>query len=160
MALRRLPPSACQAGHLDAVGAFACRNGACGVVDGHGGVDASGTADAVLAFVLVVEVEEDVALEPVGAEVGGTGEAGFFVDGEKAFEGTVLDAVVGQDGHGSSHADAVVGAEGGAVAYQPAVLDVGLNGLGEEVEVFVAVFLAHHVHVGLETNAGGVLVSW
>ena len=152
--------AACQAGHLDAVGAFACGNGAGGVVDGHGGVDASGTADAVLAFVLVVEVEEDVALEPVGAEVGGTGEAGFFVDGEKAFEGTVLDAVVGQDGHGSSHADAVVGAEGGAVAYQPAVLDVGLNGLGEEVEVFVAVFLAHHVHVGLETNAGGVLVSW
>ena len=92
-------------------------------------------------------------------EVGRTGEAGFFVNSEEAFERAMLQGVVGKDSHGGGNADAIVGTKGGTVADEPTVFDVGLDGLGKKIEFFIAVFFANHVHVGLEAHAGGIFIA-
>ena len=93
-------------------------------------------------------------------EVGGSGETGLFIHGKEALEGAMLYGGVVEDGQSGGHADAVVGSKGGAVADEPAIFHKRLDGLGEEVKVLVAVFLAHHVHVGLEAYAGRVLIAF
>lgn len=74
--------AAFESGDIEAEGAVSRGGGDEFVVEFDYGVDATGTADAVFAEVLVVEVEEDLAFEPGAAEACGACETGFFVDCE------------------------------------------------------------------------------
>ena len=149
-----------QAGDFDAESLAALGRHHQLVVHLGGGVDATGTADAVLALVLVVEVEENVALEPAAAEAVGTGEASLLVDGDECFEGGMGYLLVLEDGEDGGDADAVVGAEGGAVGGEPLTVQHGLDGVFHEVELLAAVLLADHVHVGLKADHGRFLVAF
>ena len=152
--------AALQAADLDAVSHLAGRTVARGVVDGHGGVDAAGAADAELALILVVEIEQDVAAEPFGRKTAGAGQTGLFVDGEQRLEGTVFDGVVGKDGQNGGHADAVVSTQRSAVGRQPLAVEHRLDGILHEVELLVAILLANHVHVSLEADPLRMLVAF
>ena len=87
----------------------------------------------------------------------GAGEAILFVDGEERFQGTMRKCVVPEQRHDEGHPDAIVGAQRGAVGPQPALLDVGGNRVGLEIMDLVWGLLRHHVHVGLEDDAGTVV---
>ena len=72
----------------------------------------------------------------------------------------MLNAFVVQYGQCGSYSYAVVGSKSGAVAHQPTIFHKGLDGLCMEIKFFVPVFLTHHIHVGLETNTGSILISF
>ena len=129
------------------------------VVHLNGGVDTTGAADAVFAFVLVVKIEQYLALQPVPAEAGGAGEARLLVDGDQGLQGRVFERAVLKDGQDGGHADAVVGAEGGAVSSEPLAVQHRLDGVFQEVELLVAVLLTDHIHVGLQAHHGALLVA-
>ena len=99
-------------------------------------------------------------MQPFLAQAVGTGEAGLFVDGDECFERGVLQFGVLEDGQNGGHAYAVVGAQGGAVGGEPLAVEHRLYGIGHEVELLVGVFLAHHVHVGLQAHRGALLVAF
>lgn len=148
-----------QTAYLDEKSLVALDGGHQLVVELGGGVDAAGAADAVLALVFVVEVEEDLALEPALAEAVGAGETRLLVHGDEGFECGMGDFLVLEDGEDGGDADAVVGTEGGAVGREPRTVQHWLDGVFHEVELLAAVLLADHVHVSLQAHAGALLVA-
>ena len=72
----------------------------------------------------------------------------------------MLDGVVVQDGKDGGNADAVIGAQRGAVGRQPFAVKHRLDGILEEVELLVAVLLAHHIHMGLQADALRMLIAF
>ena len=148
-----------QALHLDLEEETA---GGCGLflhVEEGLGVGTAGAADEDFAFVLRVKVEQVLAGHEAGLDARGTAQAGLFGAGEEAFDGAVLYAVVGEQGHLHGHADAVVGTEGGALGLHPVAVDVGLDGVVLEVEVQAGHLFADHVHVALHHGGLEVFIA-
>ncbi len=61
--------------------------------------------------------------------------------------------VVLQHSQNGRRADAVVGTQRRTVGRHPIAVDVGIDGVREEVEILVVVLLRHHVEVGLENDS-------
>ena len=125
-------------------------------LSGHN-VHAAGGTDNKLALGLIVEVEQDVALQGAGLEIVDAIHAGLLVNGEDGLQRAVLEGLVLKDGHSGGYAHAVVGAEGGALSLHPVAVDVCLDGVGQEVVGGILSLLGHHVHVTLQGNHGAVL---
>ena len=117
-----------------------------------GGVAAAGTADEHLAFVLRVEVDEHIASHETGLHALGTRQSGLFVAREKAFQRSMYKVFAIEDGQFDGTTDTVVGTERGALGAEPFAIDIGLNGIAVEVEVYVDQFLAYHVHMALQDD--------
>ena len=151
--------TALQALHADAEGlvALGSLHGLVGEVADT--VQSAGAADAELALVLGVEVQEDVALEEAGTEFFGSGHAGFFVVGDEHFHGAVGKLLVFHNCHCKGNADAVVGTESGSLGTQPFTEHFSFDGIGEEIVLGLGGLLRHHVHVSLQDNAAAVLVT-
>ncbi len=58
-----------------------------------------------------------------------------------------------------SHSNAVVGTEGCTVGCNPVAIHVSLYGIFIKIELFVGVFLAHHVHVSLQHYRRCIFIS-
>ena len=151
--------AALEAGDLDGQALVAGTDGDLAVLPVGLGVETAGAADAQLAFVLGVEIDEDVALQHARAEHIGARHAGFFVIGDENFDGAVTEALVLGDREAHRNADAVVGTEGGAVGRDPFAVDIGVDRVLEEVMGRVGRLLRDHVHVALEDDAAAVLVA-
>ena len=89
----------------------------------------------------------------------GTGEACLLVACEYALQRSVLDVVAVEDSQFDSATDAVVSTECCALSVEPFAVDVSLDGVGEEVEVYVYEFVANHVHMTLQNECRRVLVT-
>ena len=116
------------------------------------GVHAAGTADEEFAFVFGVEVQQDVAVHESFFQRKGSGQSRFFVDGEQAFQRTVLNGVVGQNSQFGGYADAVIGSQCCAFGFQPFPVHFRLNGIVHEVVLHVVVLFADHVDMRLQDN--------
>ena len=79
------------------------------------GIQAAGATHTEFAFVLGIEVDENIAFEYARLQTVGAGHAGLFVTGNQDLHGPMLHTLVFQDGQGQGHADAVVGTKGGPV---------------------------------------------
>ena len=130
------------------------------IVEPYRGNHTTCASDSDHAVVFAVEVEQIVAHEHVGLDVGGTGEAGFFVNGSESFERTALDVGVGERCQCDSQAQAVVSTEGGVGCKHPVVDDAGLDRVGEEVVIRRRELFSHHVHVALEHYPLSVFKTW
>ena len=143
--------SALEAGEFNVVALHAdgCRGEFVGDFDG--GVQAAGAADVEFALRLGVHVQENVALQLSGLQVGGSGHAGLLVHGDEGLKRSVHQVVGLHHAHGGGHAYSVVRTQGGAVGANPAVLThPHFNGVGQEIMLFVRVFLRNHVNVPLQ----------
>ena len=143
-----------QALHAKADEELALRRGLLLVVEGGRSATTAGTGDKDFALVLRVEVDEVLARHEVVLHALGTGQAGLLVAGEDALQRTMLQTVVGQNGHLHGHANAIVGSQGGTLGPHPFAIDVGLDGIAVEVELAVGILLAHHIHVALQDDGG------
>ena len=123
------------------------------------GVLSAGTSDEDLAFVLAVEVDENLPAEEAFFYLKSTGHTCLFVDGDEAFDGAVLDVVGGQDGQRCSYADTVISTECSALGAQPLTVDNGLDRVVVEVVGDVVVLLANHIHVRLQDDGWQLLVA-
>ena len=83
-----------QSAHFQPERLVAFRHGNQLVIKLDSGVNATGTADAILTFVLVVEIQQYLALEPALAKTCGAGETGLLVDGNQGLHGRVLQFLV------------------------------------------------------------------
>jgi len=119
-------------------------------------IDRTGAANAQFAFFFVIEVEQDVALQPARLHGQRAFQADFFAGGKEAFERRMAEVRVGEDGENHGDADAVIRAERGAVGMYPVAFDDGADRVFAEVMHGVAVFLRDHVKVRLQDDAGFV----
>ena len=127
----------------------------------HRSVDVHTTSRAnhELAHRLIVDVQEDVALQRISSEVVHTIHAGLFVSRDEGFQRTVLDVVALHDGHDGSHANAVVTAQRRTLRLHPVPVDVGLYGVCLEVMVALVHLLRHHIHVSLQHSRLSILAT-
>ena len=129
------------------------------VVESSRSVHAAGAAYIQFAFRLRVEVQQGLALQPAAFEVERTVHARLFIHGNEHLQRRVYHTLIREDSQSRCHADAVVCAEGGAVGGYPlaVVFHICLNGVGLEIEHFIAVLLRHHIHVPLQNHTRVVL---
>ena len=129
------------------------------IVELHRCIYAACASHEYLTLLLRIQVHKQLAAHEARLELGGAGQTGLLRYGEKALQRSVLDlaAVHHCQSHGYTHA--VIGPEGGTAGLEPAVLHVGLDGLGQEIMFQCGVFLAHHVLMGLHDNRLTVLES-
>jgi hypothetical protein len=127
----------------------------------HRGVDVhpASRANHELSHRLVVDVQEDVALQRISSEVVHAIHAGLFVSRDEGFQRTVLDVVALHDGHDGCHADAVVTAQRRTLRLHPVAVDVGLYGVSLEVMVTLVHLLRHHIHVSLQHSRLSILAT-
>ena len=121
--------------------------------------DATGTRYENLAFILGVKVDEHVARHETGLQTEGTGEACFLIHGEEAFDRTVGDVVAVEERQFHRTAYAVVCTQRGAFSLQPLTVNIGLYGVGLEIDVYIHQFVAYHVHMALQHDGGTVLIT-
>ena len=69
----------------------------------------------------------------------------------------MLNVVAVKDGQLDSTANAIVGTQCGAFGCEPFAINVGANGIGVKVEVYVDKLVAHHVHVTLKNHRLAIL---
>ena len=122
-------------------------------------VDAAGATHEYLAVVLGVEVQQDVALYHVSADVLRALKTDFLIDGEQGLQRAVHQAVVYHHGHSCRQTDAVVGSEGRPLGLYPVAVHVCLDGIRQEIMLHAVVLLGHHVHVGLQHDCRRILVA-
>ena len=72
----------------------------------------------------------------------------------------MLNVVAFEQSQLNSATNAIVGAQCGAFCFQPFAVNIGLNGVVEEVDVNVYQIVAYHVHVALKDNDGLVFITW
>ena len=118
---------------------------------------AAGAGDEDLALVLRVEVDEVVACHESGLHADGTRELRLLIACEDTLDGSVLNVVGGEDGELDGIAYTVVGTECRPLGVQPVAVDIGLDGVLGEVEVYIHELVADHVHVALQNCRGTVL---
>ena len=137
--------------------AMVFRSGHRSIRAAEGEVHSAGTTDADFAVVLRVEVEQDVATEPVLLELEGAGHACLFIDGEQKLQRRVWNVVRLHHGKHGGHPQSIVGSEGGAFGLDPVVVHGHPDAFGVEIERRVVVFLVDHVHMALEDDRLAVL---
>lgn len=120
------------------------------------GVHTAGTTHVEFTFGLGVQVDQNLALHKTFLQTEGAGHTRLFVDGDEDLHRTVLNARSGYAGEGGAYADAVVGTQRGPVGTHPTLVDDGLDGLCEEVELGI-VGLRHHIGMTLQDNRDAVL---
>ena len=123
------------------------------------GVDATGTANEDLSVILGVEVDEPFGTEHAVLQFHGAGESGLLIDGEETLDSRVREFGIGDGGERHGDTYTVIAAKGSTFGFEPFAVHVGLNGVGHEIMLNVAVFLAHHVHVRLEDDSFMVFVT-
>ena len=123
------------------------------ILHGGGNVDAARAADIELALSLAIEVEEHFPLQLALLQAESAKHARFLVGSNKGFQRAVLEGLVLHDGHDGSYAHAIVSTQRGAAGLYPVAIDVGGDGVGEEVVGAVGRLLRHHIHVGLQDEA-------
>mmetsp|Transcript_28255 Transcript_28255/g.90386 ORF Transcript_28255/g.90386 Transcript_28255/m.90386 type:complete len:287 (+) Transcript_28255:2468-3328(+) len=126
-------------------------------------VAAAGAAHVDGPELLRVQVDERRAADEARVEAHSPGQTRLLVDREEALQRRQRRGLILQQREDGGAADAVVGAERRALRRQPlplGVADAGeADGVRVEVELRVGVLLAHHVHVALEHDRGGVLAA-
>ncbi len=115
-------------------------------------VAAAGAADGEHAFVLGIDIEQDLAFDEITLQGIGAGQPGLFIHGEKQLQGRVNDGLVQSHGHGHGQGDAVVGAQGGVIGLQPIAFINETDGVLGEIVRRIGRFLADHVHVALDDH--------
>ncbi len=124
-----------------------------------GGVDATCATYEYFAVVLRVEIYQDGTFDKIRVEVLRAFEANLLVDSEERLYGTMLESVVNHHSQSGSYADAIVSTEGSATGLNPVAIDIGVDRVFHEVMLHVVVLLAYHIHVALEDDDGGVLMT-
>ena len=119
-------------------------------------IDRAGTANAEFAFVFVVKIEQDVAVQPARLHGQRAFQADFFAGGKEAFERRMAEVLVSEDGENHGDADAVIRAQRRAVGVYPVAFDDGTDRVFAEVMHCVLVFLRDHIEVRLQDDAGFV----
>ena len=120
---------------------------------------ATSARDEDLSFVLRVEVDEHIALHETCLHAHSTSEACLLVACEHTLQRSVLDVVAVENSQFDSASDAVVSTESCALSVEPFAVDISLDSVGVEVEVYVYEFVADHVHVALQDECRSVLVT-
>ena len=119
----------------------------------------AGARDEDLAFVLRVEVDEHIAFHETCLHAHSTSETCLLVACEHTLQRSVLDVVAVEDSQFDGASDAVVSTESCALSVEPFAVDISLNSVGVEVEVYVYEFVADHVHVALQDECRSVLMT-
>ena len=130
------------------------------VFQGSGDVNASCAADVELAFLLRVEVQQDVAFQCTFLEAESTVHAGFFIFRDEHFQRTVFQVFGFEYGHGCSNTQTVVGSQCRAFGFHPFAVYPCLDGVFGEVVNRIVILLRYHVHVGLQDDSAAVFHSW
>ena len=123
------------------------------------GILTAGAADADLALLLAVEIDQDLTVDKVRRHLHRSCKSGLLIPGEETLDGTMLDRVRGEDREADCIADPVVSAKRRTASVYPAILDVGLDGVGLKIEVHILILLAHHIHMALEGDARPILIA-
>ena len=122
-------------------------------------VDTSSRANHELAHRLVVDIQQDVALQRVGRKMVHAVHAGLFVGRDEGFQRTVLDVRALHDSHDGSHADAIVAAQRRTFCFHPIAVNISLDGICLEVMIALIHLLRHHIHVSLQNCALAVFLA-
>ena len=69
----------------------------------------------------------------------------------------MLDVVASQDSQFDSTSDTVVGTQCGSLGCQPLAVNICLDGILVEVELYIHQFIAYHIHVALQDYRLAVL---
>ena len=119
-------------------------------------VNCAGAADTEFAFVFVVKIEQNVALQPARLYGQRAFQTNFFTGGKEAFKRRMAEVWGGEDGENHGDTDAVIRAKRGAVGVYPVAFDDGANRVFAEVMHGVLIFLRDHIEVRLQDDAGVV----
>ena len=128
------------------------------VFEGNLGIEASGTADAELPFLLGIEVDEGLAGEEALLKGLGAVHAGLLGYGEQALYLSHGEIALEQ-GERRRDADAVIGAQRGVLGDHPAVLDHIPDRVLGEIVLDAGILLADHVLVALEHDGRNVFLA-
>ena len=123
------------------------------------GVDTAGTADEDLAVIFGIEVDEAFRLQHAVLQFHSAGESGLFVNSKEAFDSGVLEVRIGDRRKRHTDTDAVIRTERCSFGFQPFAVHVGLDRVGHEIMLYIAVLLTYHIHVRLKDDALMVFVS-
>ena len=128
------------------------------IFEGSHGVDTAGAPYKHFGIIFRVEVNQNRPGQFPLFKIVGAGHAGFLIHGDKHLERAVNQVLIGQRGQCGSNTDTVVGAKRGAVGTHPLAIDDSCNRGVFEIEILV-VALAHHIHMALQNNRRGVLMT-
>ena len=110
-------------------------------------------------FVFAIEVQQDIACHESFFECFGSGQSGFFVYGEKAFDRSVLDIVGCEDSQFGSYTDAIVGTQSRTVGTKPVPVDDCFDRIIVEVMYGSIILFADHIHMGLQNDCRQVFLT-
>ena len=122
-------------------------------------VSSACAADRENAFVLGIDVEKDLALEPARFERVRAGKTGLFVNREEKFKRRMNNVFIGCKEHTHCKSDTVVCAECRAVSLQPFAVNNAFDGIFAEIMAAACNLLADHVHVTLDDNCRFVFIT-
>ena len=123
------------------------------------GVNTSGAANEDLSVILGVDVDEPFGPEHAVLQFHSTRQTRLFVYREETFDSGVSQFFVGDSGQRHGDTDTVVCAEGRSLGFKEISIDIGLDRIFQEVMLYIAVFLGHHIHVRLKDNAFMIFIS-
>ena len=69
----------------------------------------------------------------------------------------MLDSLGRQSSQSRSHAYTAIGTQRGPAGPYPPAIDIGIDGIGLEIELHIGILLAHHIHMGLQSHRRPVL---
>ena len=110
-------------------------------------------------FVFAVEVQQDIACHESFFECSGSGQPGFFIYGEKAFDRSVLDIIGREDRQFGGYTDAIVGTQSRTVGAKPVSVDDCFDRIVVEIMCGSIILFADHVHVGLQNDCRQVFFA-
>ena len=119
----------------------------------------SGTADENFSFIFAVKIHKHAACHEVWLHANCAGKAGLFVAGEHALYRTVLNIVTVKNSHFDSASYTVICSKGCSFRFQPFSVNICLDRVFREVDIYINKLLAHHVHMTLEDYCLPILKS-
>ena len=89
-----------------------------------------------------------------------TGQSGFLITCKDALYRTMLNIVACQNCQLDGAAYTVVSTQCSSLSLEPFSINVSLDGVFVEIEIYIYQFIANHVHVALQDDGFSVLVAW
>ena len=117
-----------------------------------GSITSTGTRHEDFSLVLGIQVDEVVARHEAGLHTLGTRQSRLFIACKDALDGTVLDVAAFQQCQFHSTSYTVVGTQRGTLGSQPLTVNIGLDGVGIEIELHIDELVTHHIHVALQDD--------
>ena len=120
----------------------------------HGGRDVhtTGASDNELAHCLIVDIEQDVALQRIFRQVVHAIHAGLFICRNKRFQRSVYQIRSFQHSHDGCHTDSVISTQSGAFGLYPIAVNICFNGICLKIMGTLIQFLGYHIHMRLQNS--------